>query len=114
MPTIKSYVASAPWIFLGRGQVGEGTTYSKALRELGFLEEEQVVQYIQGYIVARKLDGLMGTWSEKDFEDKSVDWCRMEALNKSVNWKVTIRFTLLKDHYGVNVFKISLWPQCRD
>lgn len=35
----------APWIFLGRGQVREGTTYAKALRVLGILEEGQVAQY---------------------------------------------------------------------
>lgn len=79
MPTVKSYVANAPWIFLGRGQVGKGTTYAKALRELGFLEEEQVVQYVQDYIVARKRVGWIngdlvrkGLWKS---ERKSVDWC---------------------------------------
>lgn len=57
MPTVKSYVGSAPWIFLGRGQVGEGTTDAKALGELGFLEEEQVAQYVEDYIVAREKIG---------------------------------------------------------
>lgn len=47
MPKVKSYVATVPWIFLGRGQVGEATTYAKALRELGFLEEEQAIQYVE-------------------------------------------------------------------
>lgn len=39
---------------------------AKALRELGFLEGEQVIQYVQDYIVARKkLHGLMEAWSER-------------------------------------------------
>lgn len=48
----------------------------------------------------------MGTWSEKGFESqKESQW--IDALNRSVNWKVTIRFAFL-DHYSVNVFKTSL------
>lgn len=43
-PKVKSHDINTHWIFLGRGQVGEGTTYAKALKELGLLEEGQVAQ----------------------------------------------------------------------
>ena len=46
----------APWIFLGGGQLGEGTAYAEALRELGFLAG-QVAQYFSDSTVARKKVG---------------------------------------------------------
>lgn len=60
VPKVKSHVADAPWVLLGRGQPGAGTTYAKALRELGFQEEGQGVQCVQDCAVARKLDGFIG------------------------------------------------------
>lgn len=64
---VKLYEISVPWIFLGRGQDGERTTYAKAVRELAFLVEGQVVQYIQdGYIpVAGKKAGWVNGAGQK-------------------------------------------------
>lgn len=45
VPKVRSYESMPLEYFLGRGQVGGGTTYSKALRELGFLAEGQAAQY---------------------------------------------------------------------
>ena len=65
VPKVKLYEVSVPWIFLGGGQDGERTTYAKAVRELAFLVEGQVVQYIQDGIVAGKKAGCVSGAGQK-------------------------------------------------
>lgn len=70
-PKVKSHDINTHWIFLGRGQVGEGTAYAKALRELGLLEEGQVAQYVQDWrVVRRQVGWVNGGLVRKGFESK--------------------------------------------
>lgn len=81
LPKAKSHVVNEPWTFLGRGQVGKETTYTKTLEEFGFSKEGQVVQYIQNCLATRE----KVKWINGDIEEcKSADLMMKGRLLKDL------------------------------
>lgn len=88
VPEVKSHVVNMPWIFLGRGQVWEGTTCkisrrTRLLRKGNWRSMRSTVPRSEG-----TRGGILGAWSAGPLKVRSVDWCGKEAVERFVNWKL--------------------------